>query len=47
MIEIIEHIPLEFLPDLCENVFGFLHPKIIIVSTPNAEFNVYFKQINK
>ena len=25
-----------------QNIFGYLRPKLIVVTTPNAEFNVYF-----
>ena len=27
-------------------VLGALKPKLVIVSTPNAEFNIYFSQLN-
>ncbi|KAM3136357.1 hypothetical protein pb186bvf_011492 [Paramecium bursaria] len=43
MVELIEHVYLEQLPLLCENVFGFLNAPKIIVTTPNSDFNYYFK----
>lgn len=43
MVELIEHVYLEQLPLLCENVFGFLNPPKIIVTTPNYDFNYYFR----
>jgi hypothetical protein len=42
----IEHIYKDQLPGLEDNVFGYLCPKLVIVTTPNADFNVYFKQKN-
>ncbi|CAD8114837.1 unnamed protein product [Paramecium primaurelia] len=46
LIEVVEHLQLEQLDDLCENVFGYLNPQRIIITTPNSDFNVYFKQLN-
>ena len=46
MIELIEHLNLQDLPKLEENVFGYLNPRLIICTTPNSDFNVFFKDIN-
>ncbi|CAD8127443.1 unnamed protein product [Paramecium sonneborni] len=46
LVEVVEHLKLEQLDDLCENVFGYLNPWRIIITTPNSDFNVYFKQLN-
>lgn len=46
MIELIEHLHLNQLDSLCENVFGFLNPQKVIITTPNSDFNVYFKEMN-
>ncbi|XP_073847800.1 hen1 methyltransferase isoform X1 [Musca autumnalis] len=41
-LELIEHLHKEELEKFPENVFGFVQPKLAIVSTPNSEFNVLF-----
>ncbi|XP_033321982.2 hen1 methyltransferase [Megalopta genalis] len=41
-IELIEHLYPDTLRDLPENIFGFIKPKVAIMTTPNAEFNVLF-----
>ncbi|CAD8128152.1 unnamed protein product [Paramecium sonneborni] len=46
LIEVVEHLQMEQLDDICENVFGYLNPNRIIITTPNSDFNVYFKQLN-
>lgn len=45
MIEVIEHLNLEDLEKLPGVLFGQLHPKIVIFTTPNAEFNVLFPNL--
>lgn len=45
MIELIEHLNEETLAKLPPNIFGYLQPRIVIISTPNAEFNVLFTQL--
>ena len=47
LIEIIEHLEISQLEKLEENVFGFLKPKKVIVSTPNSDFNVFFETEKK
>ncbi|XP_076037110.1 hen1 methyltransferase [Oratosquilla oratoria] len=41
MVELIEHMPESDLPYLVENVFGNIQPILVIVTTPNADFNQY------
>lgn len=47
MIEIIEHIEKSQLENLEKNVFGFLDAKLVIVSTPNYDFNDFFVKDQK
>ena len=42
LMEVIEHVDPERLPALERTVFGFAAPKTIVVTTPNAEYNVLF-----
>jgi len=42
LMEVIEHVDPERLPALERAVFGFAAPDTIVVTTPNAEFNVHF-----
>ncbi|MCD1627882.1 class I SAM-dependent methyltransferase [Seohaeicola saemankumensis] len=39
LVETIEHLPLSALPALEKAVFGVMHPTLVLVTTPNAEFN--------
>ncbi|KRX00233.1 hypothetical protein PPERSA_10732 [Pseudocohnilembus persalinus] len=43
LIEIIEHLQLEDLDQLNEVVFGYYNFPYIFITTPNKDFNVYFK----
>ncbi|XP_059151442.1 small RNA 2'-O-methyltransferase-like isoform X2 [Physella acuta] len=43
MIELIEHLEPDVLSNVTKNVFANLRPKLCIVTTPNAEFNVLFQ----
>ncbi|CAL1545603.1 unnamed protein product [Lymnaea stagnalis] len=43
MIELIEHLYPDVLRNVTHNVFHNLKPKLCIVTTPNSEFNVLFK----
>ena len=47
LIEVIEHIDLIQMADLEKNVFAFLNPKIVVVTTPNYDFNYFFLRENK
>jgi len=41
MVEVIEHLEKDQLPDLEKVVFEFIKPDNFLVSTPNADFNIY------
>ncbi|CAG8557016.1 17376_t:CDS:2 [Funneliformis caledonium] len=43
--EVIEHVDPPVLNKFFDIVFGTYKPKIVIISTPNVEFNVYFPQL--
>ncbi|KAF8986219.1 Small RNA 2'-O-methyltransferase [Entomortierella lignicola] len=45
-LEVIEHLDPEVLEKFWSAVLGTIRPKLVIVSTPNAEFNIYFPQLN-
>jgi 2-polyprenyl-3-methyl-5-hydroxy-6-metoxy-1,4-benzoquinol methylase len=47
LIEVIEHIEMSNLAFLEENIFGVISPKIVIVTTPNYEFNRFFNDVEK
>ncbi|KAF9410587.1 Small RNA 2'-O-methyltransferase [Entomortierella beljakovae] len=44
-LEVVEHLDPDVLNNFWSTVLGALRPKIVIVSTPNAEFNVNFPQL--
>ncbi|EZA56852.1 hypothetical protein DMN91_000593 [Ooceraea biroi] len=41
-IELVEHMYLSELIDFPHNIFGYIMPKVAIITTPNADFNVLF-----
>ncbi|XP_055897634.1 small RNA 2'-O-methyltransferase-like isoform X4 [Biomphalaria glabrata] len=43
MIELIEHLYPDVLQKVTHNVFGNIKPRLCLVTTPNSEFNVLFK----
>lgn len=45
LIEVIEHLYLKDLAILVENVFGYFHPRLVVMTTPNADFNVLFEKM--
>ncbi|KAG0291797.1 Small RNA 2'-O-methyltransferase [Linnemannia gamsii] len=45
-LEVVEHLDPPVLEKFWSVVLGTLKPKLVIVSTPNAEFNIYFPQLN-
>ena len=45
LMEVIEHVDPERLPALERAVFGFAAPATIVVTTPNAEYNVHFETL--
>lgn len=42
LVEVIEHLDKAVLAEVPDTVFGILKPKHVIVSTPNADYNVLF-----
>jgi 3' terminal RNA ribose 2'-O-methyltransferase Hen1 len=46
LMEVIEHVDVDRLPALERVVFGFAAPSTVIVSTPNAEYNVLYPDLN-
>lgn len=46
LIEVIEHMRPDTLSKAMETVFGQLKPKIVVITTPNNEFNVVFDDLN-
>ncbi len=45
LMEVIEHVDLPRLPALERAVFGEAHPSTVIVTTPNAEYNVRYETL--
>ncbi|XP_044258252.1 uncharacterized protein LOC123007190 isoform X2 [Tribolium madens] len=46
-LEIIEHLYPDTLDALPYNIFSYIRPKLVIVTTPNAEFNVLFAKLSR
>ncbi|CAH2068327.1 unnamed protein product, partial [Iphiclides podalirius] len=46
-IEMIEHMLPHDLDRLVHNIFGFIQPHIAVITTPNADFNILFKAMEK
>ena len=44
-IELIEHLNDDVLSQLPQNIFGFIRPKLVIITTPNVEYNVLFPEL--
>ena len=44
-VELIEHLPVQCLDDFHRTLFGYFNPRIVIITTPNSEFNVLFPQL--
>ena len=45
LMEVIEHIDPERVPAVTANLFGFLRPRRVVVTTPNAEHNVRYEAL--
>lgn len=43
LIEVIEHIEKNRLDTIIENIFGYYKPKVVIITTPNIEYNVKYE----
>lgn len=46
-IELIEHLHQDVLDLFPKNVFGFMQPRFVIITTPNKEYNVLFPQLKE
>lgn len=44
-LEVIEHLNPDMLAKIPEILFGIYQPRLVIISTPNAEFNVHFDDL--
>lgn len=44
-IELVEHLHSEDLQKMPETIFGFIQPKIAVITTPNRDFNVVFPDL--
>lgn len=42
LIHRIEHLHENEVKNLPENIFGYIQPKVAVITTPNADFNVLF-----
>lgn len=47
MVEVIEHMYPEVLEKAMDTVFNKLKPKIVILTTPNSDFNIVFQDMDK
>jgi len=47
VIEVIEHLDLSRLPAFEHVLFGFTRPRIVILTTPNMEYNVIYENISE
>jgi 3' terminal RNA ribose 2'-O-methyltransferase Hen1 len=47
LVEVIEHLDLDRLPSLQRAVFGAARPATVVVTTPNADYNVLFPNLAK
>lgn len=45
LVEVVEHLDADRLPALAQVVFGAAGPKSVVVTTPNAEYNALFPQL--
>jgi hypothetical protein len=45
MLEVIEHLDPDVLECMPETIFGTYQPRLVVVSTPNVEFNCHFKNL--
>ena len=45
LVEVIEHIEPDRLPRVADNLFGRMRPRIVILTTPNREYNVVWESL--
>lgn len=46
LIEVIEHLDEERLPTMARVVFAYAQPQTVVISTPNAEYNVVYESLD-
>ncbi|WP_207431521.1 3' terminal RNA ribose 2'-O-methyltransferase Hen1 [Sabulibacter ruber] len=46
MVEVVEHLDEERLPTMEQVIFGYASPATVVLSTPNAEYNVVFERMD-
>lgn len=42
----IEHLESDVLERVPDSLFGAVHPKVVVITTPNADFNVLFPSLS-
>lgn len=45
LVEVIEHLDVDRLPAFCDVVFGAGRPQTVVITTPNADYNVLFPNL--
>lgn len=45
LVEVIEHIEPERLPQVCKNLFYHARPKLLLITTPNADYNAVWESL--
>ncbi|PTR40621.1 3' terminal RNA ribose 2'-O-methyltransferase Hen1 [Rhodococcus sp. OK611] len=45
LMEVVEHVDESRLPALVRSVFADMHPRVVLVTTPNAEYNVLYPNL--
>jgi SAM-dependent methyltransferase len=45
LMEVLEHVDPQRLPAVARTVFGWARPNTVVVTTPNAEYNVHYKNL--
>jgi 3' terminal RNA ribose 2'-O-methyltransferase Hen1 len=46
LVEVIEHLEMNKLQALSQAVFGYARPKTVVLTTPNAEYNVKYETLS-
>ncbi|QVL32423.1 3' terminal RNA ribose 2'-O-methyltransferase Hen1 [Telmatocola sphagniphila] len=47
LVEVVEHLDLNRLPALEKNIFAILKPRVVVLTTPNREYNVKFEGLKE
>ncbi|MBV8580147.1 MAG: 3' terminal RNA ribose 2'-O-methyltransferase Hen1, partial [Candidatus Eremiobacteraeota bacterium] len=45
LLEVVEHIELDRLPSLTRALFGAARPKLVVLTTPNREYNAHYETL--